>query len=112
MKYKEGQKVYVWRGDIEDEIQEATITGYFGKAFLGEDVYEFEYNDMKAMSGAGESDIFETLQKAQLAKFKMAKTIREIFIELEKTMAHKLEKTMAHKMEIIMTKEMKKLLPE
>lgn len=104
MKYKEGQKVYVWRGDIEDEIQEATITGYLGKASFGEDVYEFEYNDMKAMSGAGESDIFETLQKAQHAKFKMAKTIREIFIELEKMMAHK--------MEIIMTKEMKKLLPE
>lgn len=105
MKYKEGQKVYVWRGDIEDEIREATITGYLGKASFCEDVYEFDYyiNKMRASSGAGESDIFETLQKAQLAKFKMAKTIREIFIELEKMMAHKME---------IMTKEMKKLLPE
>ena len=103
MKYKEGQKVYVWRGDIKDEILKATITGYSGKASFGEDVYEFEYNDMKAMSGAGESDIFETLQKAQLAKFKMAKTIREYFFEFEKLMAHNKE---------IMTKEMKKLLPK
>ena len=103
MKYKEGQKVYVWRGDIKGEIKEATITGYSGKASFGEDVYEFEYNDMKAMSGAGESDIFETLQKAQLAKFKMAKEIREYIIELEKLMAYNKE---------IMTKEMKKLLPE
>ena len=103
MKYKEGQKVYVWRGDIKGEIKEATITGYSGKASFGEDVYEFEYNEMRAMSGAGESDIFETLQKAQLAKFKMAKTIREYIFELEKLMAYNKE---------IMTKEMKKLLPE
>ena len=103
MKYKEGQKVYVWRGDIKAEIIEATITGYSGKASFDEDVYEFEYNDMKAMSGAGESDIFETLQKAQLAKFKMAKVIREYIFELEKLMAYNKE---------IMTKEMKKLLPE
>ena len=75
MKYKEGQKVYVWRGDIKDEIREATITGYSGKASFGEDVYEFDY-EMGVSSGAGESDIFETLQKAQLAKFKMAKNIR------------------------------------
>lgn len=106
MKYKEGQKVYVWRGNIKGEIKEATITGYSGKASFGEDVYEFDYyinNKMKASSGAGESDIFETLQKAQLAKFKMAKTIREYYFELEKVMAHYKE---------IMTKEMQKLLPE
>lgn len=87
MRYHVGQKVWVWRlGYFEEEPQEATITGYSGKASFDEDVYEFEYapDGFHCSSGAGESDIFETLKAAELARFKCVRMVIGIFEEVEK----------------------------
>lgn len=84
MRYHNGQKVWVWRlGDVEEEPQEATITSFSGKASFDEDVYEFDYLN-GGSSGAGESDIFETLKAAEYARFKCARLIIGIFAQIEK----------------------------
>ena len=84
MRYHNGQKVWVWRlGDVEEEPQEAIITSYSGNASFNEDVYEFEYAS-GGSSGAGESDIFETLKAAIYARFKCVRMIIGIFEQIEK----------------------------
>lgn len=105
MKYHIGQKVYVWRYDVNEEIYEATITEYSGRASFDEDVYEFVYNidGMGALSGAGESEIFETLIAARHAKFKLLRETRQLFIQIE---------DIAKRNKEIMTERIAKLLPD
>lgn len=86
MKYKVGDKVWVWRSIIREEPKEVIISAYSGKASFNEDVYEFEYYENGRrlyQSGAGESDLYETLEAAQYARFKIVRTIEDIFEQIE-----------------------------
>ena len=61
MKFHEGQKVWVWRGDSEKPYP-ATISGYLGKSSTGNDVYEFVtyWYGCQIVSGCADFDIYET----------------------------------------------------
>lgn len=86
MKYKVGDKVWVWR-DVAESPQEVVISAYSGKASFNEDVYEYEYfrdGIRLFQSGAGESDLYETEDAAKLARFKVVRTVEDIFNQIER----------------------------
>lgn len=95
MKYHTGQKVWVWKGNIDDEPIEAIITEFLDKASFDENVYEYDVVDENGKrlysSGSGESDIFETLIAAKHSRFKMTRIVAGVFEDIEKLMVHNKE---------------------